>query len=132
MNYVFLVGNLSADPQPSTTPNGVNRCTFRLATQRKFVNQQTGKRDADFHNIVTWRQLADICTKYLHKGSKCAVIGTLQYRSYTGQDGKTHYVTEVVAEEIKLLDGKTQQGAPQGEYIPPSEYTPVEPDELPF
>ena len=135
MNQVILIGNLSSDPTHSTTPNGISRCSFRMATQRKYANPQTGQREADFHNIVVWRQLADLCAKYLTKGRKCAVRGLIQYRSYTGQDGKTHSVTEVVAEEVKFLDSRQQEAAaPSAPEMPttPEGYIPVEPDELPF
>ena len=82
MNKVILIGNLTDDPKTSVTANGVTKCTFRLATQRKYTNPQTGQREADFHNIVVWRQLADLCAKYLAKGRKCSVEGAIQYRSY--------------------------------------------------
>lgn len=87
MNKAILIGNLTDDPKTSVTANGVTKCTFRLATQRKYTNQQTGQREADFHNIVVWRQLADLCAKYLAKGRKCSVEGTIQYRSFDAQDG---------------------------------------------
>ncbi len=132
MNQVILIGNLTADPQPSTTPSGISRCSFRLATQKKYANPQTGQREADFHNIVAWRQLGDHCAKYLAKGRECAVRGFIQYRSYTGQDGKQRHVTEIVAEEVKFLDSHRQQEAPSGDIVPSDGYFPVETDELPF
>ena len=83
MNKAILIGNLTDDPKTSVTANGVTKCTFRLATQRKYTNQQTGQREADFHNIVVWRQLADLCAKYLAKGRKCSVEGTIQSAAST-------------------------------------------------
>ena len=102
MNKAILIGNLTDDPKTSVTANGVTKCTFRLATQRKYTNQQTGQREADFHNIVVWRQLADLCAKYLAKGRKCSVEGTIQYRSFDAQDGSKRYVTEIVAESVEF------------------------------
>lgn len=137
MNEVFLIGNLSDDPKIGTTPSGVTRCTFRLATQRDYTNPQTGQKDADFHTIVAWRQLGELCKKFLAKGRQCAVRGTLQYRSYTAQDGTMRYMTEIIASKVKFLGGGShQQGADQpvvqDGYIPTEGYMPVETDELPF
>ena len=108
MNKVILTGNLADDPKTSVTANGVTKCTFRLATQRKYTNPQTGQREADFHNIVVWRQLADLCAKYLAKGRKCTVVGPIQYRSYDAQDGSKRYVTEIVADEVEFLTSRQQ------------------------
>lgn len=135
MNDVLLIGNLTDAPKLTVTANGVNKCTFRLATQREYTNQLTGQREADFHTIVAWRQLADLCAKYLSKGRQCAVRGSIQYRSYTAQDGSKRYVTEIVAAKVKFLGSShqeaTQPSAP-GELATPDGYIPVEPDELPF
>ncbi|WP_373926016.1 single-stranded DNA-binding protein [Brevibacillus laterosporus] len=91
------------------TPNGVAVATFTLAVNRRVQN---GQNEADFINIVVWRQLADLCANYLSKGKKCALEGRLQVRSYDDQDGKKRFVTEVVAENVQFLsykDGQAQQ-----------------------
>ena len=86
MNKVILVGNLTRDPELITTNNGISVCKFGLAVQRRFTNQN-GEREADFINIVAWRQNADFCYKYFKKGNKVALVGSLQTRSYDAQDG---------------------------------------------
>lgn len=86
MNKAFLIGNLTRDPELRTLPSGVSVCTFTIAINRKFVNQQ-GVREADFLNIVAWRQLGETCARYLSKGRKVGVTGSIQTRSYDAQDG---------------------------------------------
>lgn len=134
MNDVTLIGNLADEPKTSVTASGVTKCTFRLATQRKYANQQTGKKEADFHTIVAWRQLADLCAKYLAKGRKCAVKGSIQYRSYDAQDGSKRYVTEIVADSVEFLSSPQQQGqnAQSGGYAPQDGFIPVDDEGLPF
>lgn len=141
MNKVELIGNLTDNPKMTTTQSGIVKCDFRLAVQRRFVNQQTGKREADFIPIVAWRQLAELCGKYLSKGRKCAVVGSIQTRSYEAQDGTKRYVTEILADEVEFLGSSQQQSgqhsASQAQAAPPpSDYppgfTPVDDDELPF
>ncbi|WP_412679146.1 single-stranded DNA-binding protein [Brevibacillus laterosporus] len=91
------------------TPNGVAVATFTLAVNRRVQN---GQNEADFINIVVWRQLADLCANYLSKGKKCALEGRIQVRSYDDQDGKKRFVTEVIAENVQFLsskDGQAQQ-----------------------
>ena len=141
MNKVILIGNLVSAPEMRQTQSGIACANFRLAVQRRFKNKD-GEREADFINIVAWRQLAELCGKYLGKGSKCGVVGSIMTRSYDGSDGNRRYVTEVVAEEIDFLsraenagggksDGVTRQSAPMGE-PPAEEWQQVEDDELPF
>lgn len=106
MNRVILIGNLVDDPKIARTTSGISKCTFRMATQRKFENRNTGRREADFHNVVAWRQLAELCAKYLEKGQKCGVEGMIQYRSYDAQDGTKRYITEIVAESVEFLSAR--------------------------
>lgn len=105
MNKAILVGNLAADPESRTTQSGVLQCTLRLAVQRRFANAQ-GEREADFFNVICWRQTAEFCAKYLSKGRKIAVEGSLQNRSYEANDGSKRYVTEVIAESVEFCDKK--------------------------
>lgn len=111
MNKAILIGNLTRDPESRTTSSGVSVCTFTLAINRRFTNQQ-GVREADFINIVTWRQQADLCARYLSKGRKVGVVGSIQTRSYDAQDGSKRYVTEVVADEVEFI-GSASGSAPR-------------------
>ena len=135
MNKVVLIGNLTKDPELSTTNSGVNYCRFTLAVSRRFANTN-GDRDADFINIIVWRGQADNCHKYLKKGSKAGVVGNIQTRSYDAQDGSKRYVTEVVAEEVEFLS--TKGGFGGNDDIKPidegdnGDLTPIEDDTLPF
>ena len=142
MNKVFIIGNLASDPESRTTANGVAQCSFRLATQRRYANQ-SGVREADFHQVVCWRNTAEFASKYLLKGRRVAVEGSIQYRSYDAQDGTKRYVTEIVAENVEAL-GSREEGS-RGDFAPAAPapaprqaapaaggFTEVDDDELPF
>ncbi len=136
MNKVVLIGNLTKDPELSTTNNGVSYCRFTLAVSRRFANAN-GDRDADFINIVVWRGQADNCHKYLKKGSKACVVGNLQTRSYDAQDGSKRYVTEVVAEEVEFLGTRSAFGGSDDISKPDgdddvTELQPISDGDLPF
>ena len=109
MNNVVLIGRLCDEPEVKTTSGGVAVCTFRLAVQRRFANSQ-GVREADFLNVVAWRQLAELCARYLSKGRKVAVEGSIQTRSYDAQDGSKRYVTEIVADSVEFLESRGVEG----------------------
>ena len=143
MNKAILIGNLANDPESRTTSSGIAQCTFRLAVQRRFANQQ-GVREADFLTIVCWRQTAELCSRYLSKGRKVAVEGSIQTRSYDAQDGTKRYVTEIVADNVEFL-GSRDEGSRGGDYAPAApapaprqtapaagDFTEVDDDELPF
>ncbi len=130
MNKVYLIGNLTRDPEITTTTNGISRANFTLAVQRRFMNAD-GERDTDFINVVVWRAQADNCHKFLKKGSKAAVAGSIQTRSYDAPDGTKRYVTEIVAEEVEFLSTKNSDGASRAnEEV--AKLQPVEDDDLPF
>jgi single-strand DNA-binding protein len=115
MNKVVLIGNLTRDPElEHLGDNGVPYCRFTLAVNRRYANKD-GERRADYIAIVTWRELAALCAKWLTKGRKVGVIGSLQSRSYDGQDGLKRYVTEVVADEVEFLFPKPQENSPPGQ-----------------
>lgn len=123
MNRAILIGNLTKDPELRFTGSGIPVCTFTLAINRRFQNQQ-GQREADFIPIVVWRAQGESCAKYLRKGSKAAVCGTIQTRTYDGQDGTRRYVTEVIADEVQFLNTRAggeegPGGIPQEQYAPP-------------
>lgn len=130
MNKIIMIGNLASDVETRTTQSGDTAGSFRLAVQRRFVNQQ-GVREADFFNVVVWRKIAENCAKYLAKGRKCAVVGSLQTRSYE-KDGQKHYVTEIVADEVEFIGGSKDQAQSAPESAESGGFTPVEDDELPF
>lgn len=143
MNKVYLIGNLTRDPEMRTTGSGIAVCNFSIAVNRRFKNAQTGQTETDFFNIVAWRQLAELCSKYLAKGRKVAVFGSLQSRTYEAQDGSKRSAIDIVADEIEFLGSSQQKGnqqsaaqapaaPPQGDYTPPPGYTPIDDDELPF
>lgn len=134
MNKVFLIGNLTKDPELTTTTNGISVCRFALAVSRKYVGA-SGERETDFLNIVVWRGQAENCHKYLKKGSKCAVSGTIQSRSYDAQDGTKRYVTEIVADEVEFLSTRnsdTSNGKAATGVEDVTELKPIDDDSLPF
>ena len=102
MNKVYLIGNLTRDPELSETTSGVAFCRFAIAVNRTFVNQD-GNRDADFFNITVWRGQAENCGKFLKKGSKVAIVGSLQNRTYEDKEGVKRTVTDIVANEVEFL-----------------------------
>ena len=108
MNKVILVGNLTRDPELSETPSGVSVCRFSIAVSRDYANAE-GTRDVDFFNITVWRGRAENCGKYLKKGNKVAVVGSLQTRSYEDKDGIKRNVTDIVANEVEFLTPKGSQ-----------------------
>ena len=132
MNKIILIGNLTKDPEISTTTNGVSVCRFALAVTRRYTNA-SGEREADFVNIVVWRALADNCHKFLKKGSKAAVVGTLQSRAYDAPDGSKRYVTEVVADEVEFISTKNSDAVEsRKEDDEVTKLEPIDDNDLPF
>lgn len=133
MNKVYLIGNLTRDPELATTTSGISVCRFSIAVSRRFSNAE-GEREADFFNIVVWRAQGENCHKYLKKGSKCAVIGALQNRSYDAQDGTKRTVTEIIAEEVEFLSTKASidGGDRAMDKKEVAELEPIDDDSLPF
>lgn len=141
MNKVILIGNVANDPESRTTSSGITQCSFRLAVQRRFTNQQ-GVREADFLQVVCWRNTADFAKRYLLKGRRVAVDGSIQTRSYDAQDGSKRYVTEIIADNVELLDRAEAKPDAQSEAQPDvvaaaekvsgANFTEVDDDELPF
>lgn len=113
MNKVFLIGNLTRDPEMRSTQSGVPVCNFSIAVNRRFRNAQTGQQETDFLNIVAWRQLAELCGRYLTKGSKVAVTGSIQTRTYEAQDGSKRSAFDIVADEVEFLAPQNQQRSTQ-------------------
>ena len=127
MNKVYLIGNLTREPEGSTTASGISFCRFSIAVGRRFRNAE-GENETDFFNIVAWRGTADNCSKYLHKGSKVAVVGSIQNRSYEAEDGTKRNYTEIVAEDVEFLTpkGNGDNGSDD------SDLRPIEDDGLTF
>ena len=109
MNKVILVGNLTRDPELTETPNGIAVCKFSIAVSRDYSSSD-GTRETDFFNITVWRGRAESCGRYLKKGSKVSVVGSLQNRSYEGQDGIKRTLTDVIANEVEFLTPKNAMG----------------------
>ena len=127
MNKWEGIGYLAADPTHQYTKGGKPVCTFRVGVTRRFTNAQ-GVRESDFFPVVAWGKQADLAARYLSKGSRVAVVGTLQTRSYDDKDGVKRYVTEIVAEEIDFLSGPKSEEQSQEQ----AGFTQVDDDELPF
>lgn len=113
MNKVFLIGNLTKDPEMRSTQSGVAVCNFTIAVNRRFRNQQTGQQETDFLNVIAWRQLAELCNKYLVKGRKVAVTGSIQTRTYEAKDGSKRSTFDIVADEVEFLTPQNQQSSTQ-------------------
>ena len=107
LNRAQIVGNLTRDPEMRYTPNGQAVCSFGVATNRRWKDQSGNLQEAtEFHNIVAWGKLAEICSQIMHKGSKVYLEGRLQTRSWEGQDGAKRNRTEIVTDNFILLTPK--------------------------
>lgn len=128
MNLAVVIGRLTKDPDLRTTTSGLSVCTFTVAVNRRFGNNE----DVDFIPVVTWRGLADNCATYLKKGKKVAVSGRIQVRSYEAKDGSKRYVTEIIAGDVEFLTPKsdTDTLAEAGLYGDP-DFEPTD-EEMPF
>ena len=102
-NRVELIGNLTRDPELRYTPNGAAVCTFSVATNRTYVSEGEKKEEVDFHRLVSWNKLAELCNQLLKKGNRVFVSGRLQTRSWEGSDGQNRQTTEIVLEDMILL-----------------------------
>lgn len=135
MNKVYLIGNLTRDPELAETTSGIKVCRFAIAVNRTYAGSD-GNRETDFFNITVWRTQAENCGRYLKKGSKVAIVGSLQNRSYEDKDGIKRNVTDIVASEVEFLasrssqDGASDDGSSQRRERPKLE--PVADDDLPF
>lgn len=126
LNKVMLIGNLTRDPEMRYTPQGTAVCTFGLATNREWVDGSGQKQEgAEFHNIVAWTKLAEICSQLLFKGRKAYVSGRLQTRSWQGQDGAERSKTEIVIDEM-IAFGEGKGGVVMEEGYPTEQPTTVD------
>ena len=124
MNKVFIVGNLTRDPELRSTRDGISVCSFTVAVNRRVRNAEAGQPEADFFRVTAWRQLGEICAKYLAKGRKVSVTGSVSASAYTAQDGSERASLEVTADDVEFL-------TPRGE-VGDMAAAPVDDDELPF
>jgi single-strand DNA-binding protein len=124
LNKVTLIGNLTRDPELRYTPQGTAVCTFSVATNRQWATESGEKKeDVEFHRVVAWNKLAEICSQLLTKGRKVYVEGRLQTRSWTGQDGAQRTTTEIVISDMIVLDSRRDagEGAGAGIEVPEEE-----------
>ena len=120
VNKVILVGNLGRDPELKHLPSGQGICQFSIVTSESYTDKGGQKQEkTEWHRIVVWEKLAEVCARYLGKGSKVYVEGKLQTREYE-KDGQKHYQTEIVAREVKFLSEK-KAGAPAAAAAPDDE-----------
>ncbi|MBQ1976658.1 MAG: single-stranded DNA-binding protein [Clostridia bacterium] len=127
-NKVILGGRLTADPELKTTTTGVSVTSFSIAVNRRFSGKNGEDNQADFINVTAWRQTAEFITRYFRKASSICVVGTIQTRSWTDNQGQKRYTTEVVADEAYFVDAKSESpvsGGSQGAYVPDNYGTPA-------
>lgn len=130
MNKIFLIGNLTGDPEYQVSASGVPVCRFSIAVNRRRSNVQEGERDADFFRITTFRKTAELCGSFLAKGRKVGIVGSLQINDYTDKEGNKRQSIDVTADEVEFLTPKGESG----EQPAPKKSTlePVSDDTLPF
>lgn len=120
LNKVQLIGNLTRDPELRYTPQGTAVCTLGLATNRTWTTDTGEKREeVEFHRLVAWNKLAELCSQLLFKGRKLFVEGRLQTRQWTGQDGAQRQTTEIVISDMIILDSKRAPGENPEEVVAP-------------
>ena len=140
MNKVFIVGNLTRDPELRTVRDGISVCSFTVAVNRRIRNAEAGQPEADFFRVTAWRGLGENCSRYLAKGRKVAVTGSVSVSTYTGNDGTTRATLEVTADDVEFLSHRGEGGEvpatprPQAAPVAPQSngFVQVDDDELPF
>ena len=107
MNKVFLIGNLTRDPELTETAGGVSVCHFSIAVNRNYTSSD-GERQTDFFNVTAWRGLADTVSRFCKKGSKVCVSGSIQMRNYEDNNGQKRIAVDVIAQDVEFLNSKSQ------------------------
>lgn len=132
MNKWIGIGNLTKDPEAKNTSSGTTFCTFTIAVKRRFKDSN-GEYQSDFINCVAWKQTATFISSYFHKGSKIAVVGNIQTRSYEGNDGQKRYVTEVIVDEAEFVESNktVAKSAPTAPANAPTDPANLYDDEFP-
>ncbi len=128
VNKVILIGNVGADPELRYTPSGAAVTNFNMATNESWTDNSGERQEkTEWHRIVVWGRLAEICNQYLRKGSKVYIEGRLQTRSWEGQDGQKRYTTEVVGRDMQMLDSRDDMAAAGMEGGAPQQQRPAAP-----
>ena len=117
MNKVFLIGNLTRDPELSETNSGVPVCRFAIAVNRRFSSQDA-ERQTDFFNVTAWRGLAENVSRFCKKGNKVAVTGSIQIRNYEDNAGQKRTFVDIVADDVEFLTPKGSGGAAEDDFVP--------------
>ncbi len=145
MNKIFIVGNLTRDPEMRSTRDGIPVCTFTVAVNRRNRGAQAGQPDSDFFRVTAWRGLGENCARYLAKGKKVSVVGAVSVSTYTANDGSTRASMEVNADDVEFLTPRDagldteemkyqsmERQAIQQETTAQPQFVQVDDDELPF
>ena len=142
VNKATLIGNLTKDPELRQTPNGTSVCSFTIATNHSWKDANGAKQEKpEYHNIVAWGKLAEICGNYLTKGRKVYLEGRIQTRDWEGEDGIKRYRTEIIAENMVMLGGRSDMDSNSGSdnydsqmhsSMPQNENDEISIDDLPF
>lgn len=142
LNKAQLIGNLGADPEVRTVPSGSKVATLSVATSRQWTDRSGQQQEkTEWHRVIAWDRLAEICERYLKKGDRVFIEGPIEYRQWEGQDGQTRYTTEIRAREMIMLGGRgdadsaparTSSRVASGEYADFSDESLAGEDDLPF
>ena len=138
MNKLTIIGNLTRDPELRTVGSGISVCDFTVAVNRRRTGE--GQQEADFFRVTVWRQLGEICAKYLAKGRKVCVVGPVAARTYQTNNGETRVSLEVTAEDVEFLSPRAEQDPQEQAYQQQeraaiqreSQFTAVNCEDLPF
>ena len=107
LNKVILGGRLTADPELKTTQSGISVVSFTIAVSRRYSKDSGQQSESDFFNVTAWRQTAEFVSRYFRKGSSICIVGTIQNRNWTDQEGQKHYRTDIVADEVMFVDSRS-------------------------
>ena len=129
MNKQIVIGNVCNDPETRSTPSGVTVCSFNVAVDRRFKDAK-GNKVTDFFRVQAWRQLGEVCSKYVKKGMKVAVIGELQPRLYEAKDGTTRMSLDVCADDVEFMSRAEEQ--PKAKPADPNTFEDISSKDLPF
>ena len=111
LNKVILGGRLTADPELKTTQSGISVVSFTIAVSRRYSKDSGQQNESDFFNVTAWRQTAEFVSRYFRKGSSICIVGTIQNRNWTDQEGQKHYRTDIVADEVMFVDSRSDSPA---------------------
>ena len=129
MNKQIVIGNVCNDPETRSTPSGVTVCSFNVAVDRRFKDAK-GNKVTDFFRVQAWRQLGEVCSKYVKKGMKVAVIGELQPRLYEAKDGTARMSLDVCADEVEFMS--RAEDKPAAKPADPNTFEDISSKDLPF